>query len=172
MPLVNELVIPVGQKDKWNGSKPTDDGQFLSFVTDPEVPKLLQAIYNIPAPPAPRNDLVSVFLTGVSGLNQPAGVRPAEMLRLNTDIVPSANPARLGVLAGDTSGFPNGRRLTDDVVDITLQAAVGVLGGVKSTLGDGVNVNDVPFQRQFPYLALPHSGGNPWKLNPNPATGQ
>ena len=94
------------------------------------------------------------------------------MLRLNTDIVPSANPARLGVLAGDTSGFPNGRRLTDDVVDITLQAAVGVLGGVKSTLGDGVNVNDVPFQKQFPYLALPHSGGNPWKLNPNPATGQ
>ena len=94
MPLVNEVVIPVGQKDKWNGSKPTDDGQFLSFVTDPEVPKLLQAIYSIPAPPAPRNDLVSVFLTGVSGLNQPAGVRPAEMLRLNTDIVPSANPAR------------------------------------------------------------------------------
>ena len=69
------------------------------------------------------------------------------MLRLNTDILPSPNPARLGVLAGDTAGFPNGRRLTDDVVDITLQAAVGVLGGVRSTLGDGVNVNDVPFQR-------------------------
>lgn len=172
MPLVNEVVIPVGQKDKWNGSKPADDGQFLSFVTDPEVPKLLQAIYNIPAPPAPRNDLVSVFLTGVQGLNQPPGVRPAEMLRLNTDIVPSANPARLGVLAGDTSGFPNGRRLTDDVVDITLQAAVGVLGGVRSSLGDGVDSNDVPFQRQFPYLALPHSGGNPWKLNPNPPAGQ
>jgi hypothetical protein len=172
MPLVNEVVIPVGQKDKWNGSKPSDDGQFGSYVTDPEVPKLLQAIYKIPAPAAPRNDLVSVFLTGVAGLNQPPGVKPAEMLRLNTDIVPTANPARLGVLAGDIAGFPNGRRLTDDVVDITLQAAVGVLGGVKTSLGDGVNVNDVAFRRSFPYLAPAHSGGNPWKLNPNPLTGQ
>ena len=172
MPLVNEVVIPVGQKDKWNGSKPTDDGQFGSYVLDPKVPKLLQAIYKIPAPAAPRNDLVSVFLTGVSGLNQPPGVKPAEMLRLNTDINPTANPSRLGVLAGDTAGFPNGRRLTDDVLDITLQAAVGVLGGVKTTLGDGVNVNDVPFRTTFPYLGFPHSGGNPWKLNPSPLTGQ
>ena len=143
MPLVNEVVIPVGQKDKWNGSKPADDAQFGSYVLDPEVPKLLQAIYKIPAPAAPRNDLVAVFLTGVAGLNQPPGVKPAEMLRLNTDIVPTASPARLGVL-----------------------------GGVKTSLGDGVNVNDVAFRRTFPYLAFPHSGGNPWKLNPNPATGQ
>jgi len=71
-----------------------------------------------------------------------------------------------GVLAGDTSGFPNGRRLTDDVIDITLQVAVGVLGGVRSSLGDGVDRNDVPFRSTFPYLAAPHSGGNPWKLNP------
>jgi hypothetical protein len=172
MPLVNEVVIPVGQKDKWNGSKPVDDGQFLQYVTDPEVPKLLQAIYNIPAPATPRNDLVAVFLTGVAGLNQPPGVRPSEMLRLNTDILPTAGPARLGVLAGDVQGFPNGRRLTDDVIDITLQAAVGILGGVRTSLGDAVNVNDVGFRSSFPYLALPHSGGNPWKLNPNPQTGQ
>lgn len=132
----------------------------------------LQAIYNIPAPASPRNDLVAVFLTGVQGLNQPPGVRPGEMLRLNTDILPTARPARLGVLAGDVQGFPNGRRLTDDVIDITLQAAVGVLGGVKTSLGDGVNANDVGFRSSFPYLALPHSGGNPWKLNPNPQTGQ
>jgi hypothetical protein len=171
MPLVNEVVIPVGLKDKWNGSKPADDGQFLSYVTDPEVPKLLQAIYNIPAPAAPRNDLVQVFLTGVPGLNQPPGVKGAEMLRLNTDVLPNPNPARLGVLAGDIAGFPNGRRLTDDVVDITLQAAAGVLGGVKTTLGDGVNRNDVPFRPSFPYLGQPHSGGNPWKLNPNPPQG-
>jgi hypothetical protein len=168
MPLVNEVVIPVGQKDKWNGSTPTQDGQFLSYVTDPEVPKLLQAVYKIPAPAAPRNDLVAVFLTGVPGLNQPPGVRAGEMLRLNTDIAPSAAPNRMGVLANDVAGFPNGRRLTDDVVDITLQAAVGVLGGVKTSLGDGVNVNDVPFRTTFPYLGQPHSGGNPWKLNPNP----
>lgn len=169
MPLVNEVVIPVGQKDKWNGSRPVDDAQFLQYVTDPEVPKLLQAIYSIAAPATPRNDLVAVFLTGVAGLNQPPGVRPGEMIRLNTDILPTARPAALGVLAGDVQGFPNGRRLTDDVVDITLQAAVGVLGGVRTSLGDGVNVNDVGFRSTFPYLAPPHSGGNPWKLNPNPA---
>jgi Domain of unknown function (DUF4331) len=129
------------------------------------VPKLLQLVYGIPAPATPRNDLVQVFLTGVPGLNQPPGVKPAEMLRLNTDIMPTASPARLGVLAADIQGFPNGRRLTDDVIDITLQAAVGVLGGVRSSLGDGVDRNDVAFRTTFPYLAFPHSGGNPWKLN-------
>ncbi len=171
MPLVNEVVIPVGQKDKWNGSAPSGDAQFLSFVTDPEVPKLLQLVYGIAAPATPRNDLVQVFLTGVPGLNQPTGVKPSEMIRLNTDIAPVAAPARLGVLAGDIQGFPNGRRLTDDVIDITLQAAVGALGGVKTTLGDGVDRNDVPFRTTFPYIAQPHSGGNPWKLNPNKPSG-
>jgi len=172
MPLVNEVVIPVGQKDKWNGSRPVDDAQFLSYVTDPEVPKLLQAIYGIAAPPTPRNDLVQVFLTGVPDLNRPQGVRPSEMLRLNTDIRPVASPARLGVLAADIAGFPNGRRLTDDVVDITLQAAAGALTGARvGALGDGVDRNDVPFRGQFPYLASPSSGGNPWKLNPNRPTG-
>jgi hypothetical protein len=171
MPLVNEVVIPVGQKDKWNGSIPSADGQFLSYVTDPEVPKLLQLVYGIQAPATPRNDLVQVFLTGVPGLNQPAGVKAAEMLRLNTDILPTASPARLGVLAGDIQGFPNGRRLTDDVIDITLQAAAGVLGGVKTSLGDGVDRNDVAFRTTFPYLAFPHSGGNAWKLNPNAPRG-
>ena len=171
MPLVNELVLPVGQKDKWNGSKPSDDGQFLKYVTEPEVPKLLQAIYGIQAPAVPRNDLVQVFLTGVPGLNQPTGVKPSEMIRLNTDVLPTASPNRLGVLAGDIQGFPNGRRLTDDIVDITEQAAVGILLGVKTTLGDGVDRNDVAFRTTFPYIALPHSGGNPWKLNPNPARG-
>ena len=171
MPLVNELVLPIGQKDKWNGSKPSDDGQFLKYVTEPEVPKLLQAIYGIQAPAVPRNDLVQVFLTGVPGLNQPPGVKPSEMIRLNTDVLPTASPNRLGVLAGDIQGFPNGRRLTDDIVDITEQAAVGILLGVKTTLGDGVDRNDVAFRTTFPYIALPHSGGNPWKLNPNPARG-
>jgi hypothetical protein len=172
MPLVNEVVVPVGQKDKWNGSKPSDDGQFLKYVTDPEVPKLLQLLYGVAAPATPRNDLVQVFLTGVPGLNQPPGVKASEMLRLNTDILPSPNPDRMGVLVGDVSGFPNGRRLTDDVIDITIQAAAGILGGAKvSTLGDGVNRNDLAFRPSFPYLAQPHSGSLPWKLNPRPPQG-
>jgi Domain of unknown function (DUF4331) len=171
MPLVNEVVVPLGRKDVWNGSKPIDDGQFLSYVTDPEVPKLLQLLYGLTAPATPRNDLVQVFLTGVPGLNQPSGVKASEMIRLNTDIGPVASPARMGVLAGDTAGFPNGRRLTDDVLDITVQSAAGFLTGAKvSTLGDGVDRNDVAFRTSFPYLAFPHSGGNPWKLNPRPAT--
>ncbi len=172
MPLVNEVVIPVGKKDTWNGSIPSGDAQFLSYVTEPEVPKLLQAIYNLPAPATPRNDLVAVFLTGVPGLNQPPSVRPSEMLRLNTDVIPSATPSRMGVLGGDVSGFPNGRRLTDDVLDITLQAAAGALGGVKTSLGDGVDANDLAFRTSFPYLAQPHSGGNAWKLNPMTPGGQ
>ena len=172
MPLVNEVVIPLGQKDRWNGSTPTQDGQFLSYVTDPEVPKLLQAVYGLTAPATPRNDLVQVFLTGVPNLNQPPGVRPAEMIRLNTDIAPTASPSRLGVLANDIQGFPNGRRLGDDVVDITLQAAAGILTGARvSGLGDGVDRNDVPLRTTFPYIAQPHSGGNPWKLNPRPPVG-
>jgi hypothetical protein len=166
MPLVNEVVIPVGQKDKWNGSRPADDAQFLSYVTEPEVPKLLEAIYGLRAPATPRNDLVQVFLTGVQNLNQPSGVRPSEMLRLNMDIAPVASPNRLGVLANDIAGFPNGRRLTDDVVDITLRVAAGVLTGTNSNLGDGVDRNDIAFRPTFPYLGQPHSGSNPWKLNP------
>ncbi len=171
MPLVNEVVIPVGQKDRWNGSRPSEDGQFGTYVTDPEVPKLLQLIYGIPAPATPRNDLVQVFLTGVPGLNQPPGVRPAEMLRLNTDVLPTPSPHRLGVLGGDLQGFPNGRRLTDDVLDIVEQAAVGALLGVRTELGDGVDRNDLPFRSSFPYIAQPSPGSLPWKLNPRPPAG-
>ena len=160
--------MPISQKDKWNGSSPSDDAQFLPYVTAPEVPTLLNLIYNVPVPATPRNDLVQVFLTGVPGLNQPPGVKPSEMLRLNTDSLPTANPSRLGGLAGDTQGFPKGRRLTDDVLDITVQAASGALVGGKFAFSDGVDHNDVPFRTSFPYLANPLSGSNPWKLNPNP----
>ena len=164
-PLVNEVVIPVGQKDRWNGSRPVDDGQFAPYVLDPELPKLLQAVYGIAAPPTPRTDLVAAFLTGVPGLNQPPNVRASEMLRLNTDVLPSASSHRLGVVGGDPAGFPNGRRLSDDVVDIAEQVMVGVLTGVRTTLGDGVDANDVPFRTTFPYVALPHSGGKAANLN-------
>jgi hypothetical protein len=164
MPLVNEVVIPVGQKDRFNASTPNNDAQFGSYVTDPELPKVIEALYGIDPPPTPRNDLVAVFLTGVDGLNATAmnrdvdQVTPSEMIRLNMSIAPSARPNRLGVLGGDTAGFPNGRRLADDVVDIELQVVEGELVGRPNDLGDAVNANDKPFQQRFPYVALPHSG--------------
>src|SRR5689334_17909442 len=191
-PLVNEAVIPASLKDAFNALSPDKDATIpavVARVTNPEVPQLIQAIYNLPAPPAPRNDLVEIFLTGIttkaggpikaelnSQLNN-ADVdakrfQPSEMLRLNLTTPVSQTPQRLGVLAGDVQGFPNGRRLTDDVVDIALQAAAGFLTGAKvGALGDGVDRNDVPFRSTFPYLAFPHSGGNAWKLNPRPAGG-
>jgi len=157
-PLVNEVVAPVGAKDLFSASKPENDAQFLAAVQDPEVPKLLNAIYKIAIPATPRDDLVAVFLTGIKGLNQPAHVVPSEELRLNMGIAPSAKPNRLGVLGADNAGFPNGRRLTDDVIDIALRAMAGAVRGVKTTLGDGVDVNDVAFETAFPYVAEPHSG--------------
>ncbi|MEJ7707507.1 MAG: DUF4331 domain-containing protein [Nocardioidaceae bacterium] len=130
-PLVNEVVIPVGLKDAFNSLEPKNDADVkpaVKAVLYPEVPKLLKALYDIKAPKTPRNDLFKVFLTGIKGLNKPEGtVRPAEMLRLNTSIAPSKNPNRLGVLAKDLAGFPNGRRLTDDVLDIELQVLEGAV---------------------------------------------
>ena len=158
MPLVNEVVVPVGLKDYFNASQPKDDAQYLAAVTDPELPHLINGVYGLPAPATPRNDLVSVFLTGVKGLNMPANVKPSEELRLNMSIPPAANPNRLGVLANDNAGFPNGRRLGDDIIDISLRVVEGALTGSKNTLGDGVDANDVPFQASFPYMALPHAG--------------
>jgi Domain of unknown function (DUF4331) len=160
MPLVNEVVIDAARKDKFNASLPENDGEYLERVTKPVVPKLIEAVYGIKAPAEPRNDLVSVFLTGVDGLNKPANVTPSEEMRLNMSIPPTANPKRLGVLEGDKAGYPNGRRLSDDVVDITLQVAEGELVGSPNDLGDGVNVNDKPFLAAFPYVALPTSGSS------------
>jgi hypothetical protein len=157
-PLVNEVVNSQKDKDKFNASAPWNDGQFLKNVTNPELPKLIEAIYKIKAPAEPRNDLVDVFLKGVKGLNQPPYVRAAEELRLNTSIKPTASPKRLGVLDGDNAGFPNGRRLTDDVIDEALQVVEGELVGAKNDLGDAVDANDKKFGHSFPYLAEPTSG--------------
>ena len=169
-PLVNEVVSSVALKDAFNNLPPAKDAStqgLIDRVNVPEVPKRIQKIYGLPAPATPRKDLFSVFLTGVKGLNQPSNVTPAEMLRLNTNTPVTANPNRLGVLAGDKGGFPNGRRLTDDVVDIELQTLEGALqpdGSVKLVqalaAGDKVNNNDVPFGSSFPYVALPHAGSN------------
>ncbi|MFJ3228521.1 DUF4331 domain-containing protein [Streptomyces sp. NPDC086783] len=158
MPLVNEVVNPQKDKDRFNASAPWNDADFLKNVTNPELPKLIEAIYKIKAPAEPRNDLVDVFLKGVEGLNQPPHVRPAEELRLNTSIKPAEHPKRLGVLDGDNAGFPNGRRLTDDVIDASLQVVEGELVGSKNDLGDAVDKNDKKFGHSFPYLAKPTSG--------------
>jgi hypothetical protein len=164
-PLVNEAVIDLARKDAFNGIEPTSDAVALDRVTDPEVPKLLKLVFNVDSPPAPRNDLVTIFLTGISGLNQPANVRPAEVLRLNMAIPPTSAPSRLGVLGGDVAGFPNGRRVGDDVLDIVLQAAAGAtpltpnyLRSPNNQLGDGVDRNDIPYLTVFPYLGVPHAG--------------
>ncbi|MCH7786402.1 MAG: DUF4331 domain-containing protein [Chloroflexi bacterium] len=173
MPLVNEVVIPLKDKDRFNASKPNKDGQFLEYVTDPEIAGLLNLLYDgvvAPIPTTGRDDLVAVFLTGIPTLNMPDGVTPSEMLRLNTAIPPSASPDRLGAMAGDFAGFPNGRRLADDVTDIVLRAAACGYGDIlesalglcnlspNNLLGDGVDENDVPFLSEFPYVATPNSG--------------
>jgi hypothetical protein len=153
MPLVNEVVIGLKDKDRFNASKPVNDAQFGSYVTHPTLPALLGIALagnaTALAPTNfPRNDLVTTFLTGITGVNRPANVRPAEMLRLNTSIapVPFDQQNRLGVvgnlLAGgtDNAGFPNGRRPKDDVVDVALVAVLGglcVANGTTDALGLG-----------------------------------
>jgi hypothetical protein len=155
MPLVNELVIGLKDKDKFNASQPKDDGQFADYVTNPTLPKLLEIALALPGTSPtnfPRTDLVTTFLTGIKGVNQPANVVASEMLRLNTAIpaVPFAQQNRLGIvgniLAGgnDNAGFPNGRRPKDDVVDISLIAVEGglcVANGNTNALGFGPACN-------------------------------
>ena len=145
MPLVNEVVIGLPDKDRFNASKPKDDGQFANYVTNPTLPALLEIALGAPgiAPTNfPRTDLVTTFLTGIKGVNQPASVTASEMLRLNTAIAPTpyASQNRLGLLGGllgpapqDLAGYPNGRRPNDDVVDISL---IAVMGGLCVANGD------------------------------------
>ena len=173
-PLVNEVVVPVALKDYFNASRPKDDAQYLPAVQDPELPHLLNAIYGTEVPDSDdttpgiqRADLIQVFLTGVPGLNQPENVTPSEMLRLNMATPPCTDAcSRLGVIGGDVAGFPNGRRLSDDVIDISLRAVLGVLltpqpnQPLVNTIGDGVDMNDVAFQSEFPYVGYPHSGSD------------
>jgi hypothetical protein len=166
MPLVNEVVIPLAKKDRFNASEPADDAQFGKFVLDPEVARLIPVLYpGVKVPAAPRNDIATIFLTGIPGLNQPKHVVPSEMIRLDMGIAPSQHPSPLGLLGGDMAGFPNGRRLADDSTDVELRA---LAGGTPFTpdfniapnnkLGDGVNTNDTPFLNQFPYVGTPHQG--------------
>jgi hypothetical protein len=180
-PLINEVVIPLRLKDRWNASDPSGDSRFADRYTSPEVTKLANALYPVldDAPESGRGDIAAILLTGVPGLNF-TGTTQADLIRLNTGIPPSGAVGtgnRLGVLAGDFAGFPNGRRLEDDVTDIELRALTCGYGPVvapliesfgfcdgnanrtpNNQLGDGVGENDRPFHSTFPYVPEPHQG--------------
>jgi hypothetical protein len=175
-PLINEVIIPLGQKDSWNRSDPEDDSSFVQQYLKPEFPGLVNLLYPaLPdAPVTGRTDLVTVLLTGIPGVNSPGTGKQADLLRLNMMIpTTSKDPNavdRLGALAGQFDGYPNGRRLADDVVDIEVRALACGYGDIlhnalglcnlspNNILGDGVDKNDVPFLTSFPYVATPHSG--------------
>ncbi len=201
-PLVNELVIGFDSKDRFNAAEPKDDGQFLTFVTNPGLPLILDALFrepvneilsdaiagfepfdNIAPTNFPRQDLVAAFLTGFPGVNQPASVVPGEMLRLNTEILPTprGQQSSFGLAAGDMAGFPNGRRPGDDSVDLALRVVMGALcydlpvgqGGADMNLGlcspddavvgnqpftDGAPISATEFDNSFPYLLTPYPG--------------
>ncbi|WP_405678289.1 DUF4331 domain-containing protein [Streptomyces sp. NBC_01511] len=179
-PLINEVVVPLKYKDAFNALTPDKDASVtpvVDKVKDPIVPKLIQSIYGVPAPATPRDDLVEIFLTGIckecgpikADLNaqqlnadaDKAAIVPAEELRLNMSVPPAAKPNRLGVLGKDLAGFPNGRRLNDDVVDISLQALEGAAqtGKIVPALAAGDAV-DTPYREpgdSFPYVAQPNT---------------
>jgi hypothetical protein len=158
-PLINEVVIPTKLKDRWNRLSPDQDAQFEQYYRQPILAAVINQLYSLGVPETNRDDLVAVLLTGVPGLNF-TGPKLADMLRVNLSIAPTATPHRLGVFGGDTAGFPNGRRLEDDVVDIAERAVAGKLKGhpAGDLLGDGVNGNDVANLSAFPYENDPPSG--------------
>ena len=182
-PLINEVVIPIGKKDGWNARKPRNDSDFLVYYQNPELQNLLPVLYpgvfpnlasllTMPAASRSRDDLVAILATGI-----PAGIIPgfqnftssriADMLRLNMAIAPAATPSAFGLLGGDAAGFPNGRRVADNVVAIELRAVAGVTlplvrpsytpDGAAGLLTDGTS-NEQPYLGTFPYLAHPHEG--------------
>ncbi len=181
IPLVNEVIIPLGLKDAWNASDPSDDARFVDSYTAPEVTRLANALYPVldDAPETGRGDISGLLLQGVPGLTFVSETK-ADLIRLNTGVAPTGAVGtgnRLGLLAGDFAGFPNGRRLEDDVTDIELRALMCGYGPVvgpiieragfcagnanrtpNNLLGDGVDRNDRPFRTDFPYLAEPHQG--------------
>jgi hypothetical protein len=189
-PLVNEVVIPLNLKDAFNSLSPVGDSVAAPAILDPELPKIIKtalAVFNginINIPPAPRNDMVSIFATGipVNAVTGPTYTtflsdgQPHEYIRLNVAIPALAYDApggsRLGLLGGDVSGYPNGRRVGDDVIDISLRV---VLGGTPFTpafnvapnnsVGDGVSGNEQPYLTRFPYLASPNQGNQPRPAN-------
>ncbi len=179
MPLVNEVFIPMSRKDEWNRSEPAGDSEFAQFTAMPELAVLLGALYpdvfpNLVAYDKDRADLVAIFLTGipegiVPGFQNNTGTTQADLMRLNVAIPPTENPNVLGLVAGDAAGFPNGRRVFDDVVTVELRAMAGLTiplvdptftpdepaSFIKDGSGD---LNDTSYLKVFPYLDHPISG--------------
>jgi len=178
-PLFNEVIVPMAQKDRWNALSPSEDERFAKYVTQPELAKLLPALYrtafpNLAGLTADRADLVAILLTGIragaiAGFQNFTGSTLADMLRLNVAIPPSPSPNRLGIIGGDLAGFPNGRRLIDDAVTIELRAVAGATyplvdstytpDGAVSVIEDGTfNNPGRVFLNDFPYIGTPYSG--------------
>ena len=179
-PLFNEVMISLGRKDFWNTQSPKNDKQFLTYVQHQEVPQRLTEYYpgvfpNLAAYSKPRSDMVAIFLTGIptgiiGGFQNFTGETLADLLRLNMAIPPAATPNILGILGGDLAGFPNGRRVFDDVFTIELRALAGVTiplvdpsftpDAASSVVTDGLDPSNInsPFLTNFPYLGIPYSG--------------
>jgi hypothetical protein len=177
-PLFNEVIVPLGLKDKWNALDPIKDKRFLPNVQHPELARLLPVLYpklfpNLEALKAPREDLVAIFLTGlpkgiVPGFQNNTGKVLAEMLRLNVAVPPAASPNVLGVVGGDLAGYPNGRRVIDDVTTIAIRAVAGITyplveenykpDGAASAVTQGITPGANRSQATFPYVATPHDG--------------
>ncbi len=176
-PLINELIIGIGSKDRFSMDKPKNDKQFANFFLDPPIVHIVEALYGgaLKVPSAPRTDLLPLvtYALPIAAPGTPSGPI-ADLLRLNTGVpaTPLAGASRLGLIGGDPAGYPNGRRLFDDVVDITLRVGVG---GVlipsfntfpNNRLGDGVNRNDFDYRTQFPYVADCPSGRDRRHIDP------
>jgi hypothetical protein len=177
-PLFNEVIVPLGKKDVWNGSQPAKDGTFAKYVQHPELAKLLPVLYpgvfpNLAGLTAARADLVAILLTGlpagiVPGFQNFTGKTQADMLRLNVAIPVAAKPSPFGILGGDLAGYPNGRRVADDVVSIELRAIAGATyplvnptytpDAAAGILTEGLSPGAGRYQATFPYLGTPHDG--------------
>ncbi len=179
-PLFNEVIVPMGDKDRWNAVDPNDDSEFLKYVQHPELAKLLPVLYpgafpNLAGLSAARADLVAILLTGipngiVPGFQNFTGNTPADLLRLNVAVPPTASPNPLGLVAGDAAGFPNGRRLQDDITTIELRAIAGLtyplvnpsytVDAVVPAITDGLTIanSGVQYLDHFPYVGHPKDG--------------
>jgi hypothetical protein len=179
-PLINELVIGTGSKDFWSMSDPVNDSQFANFDLDPLIARVFNTVYGFNIPTPPRTDLLPLvtYAAPIAPKGTPAGPI-ADLMRLNTGVppTPTAQRKRLGLIAGDPAGYPNGRRLTDDVVDITERVAIGGIltpgfdVAPNNLLGDGVNAPDVPPQETFPYVHFAYSGRDSRHISPGDPTG-
>jgi hypothetical protein len=179
-PLINELIIGIGSKDRFSMDQPRNDSQFAGFFLDPPIVHIVEALYGgalkVPAPP--RKDLLPLvtYAPPIAAANTPPGP-VADLLRLNTGVsaTPPESYSRLGLLGGDAAGYPNGRRVFDDVTDIVLRVGVGgvlaapfdgFVAAVNGKLGDGVNVNDTAYRTEFPYLGSCPDGRNRRHVDP------